>query len=235
MQIIGSDFDNTIYFLDDDKKNKKNIRKIKEFISKGNKFIIITGRNYSDIKYFLNEYKIPYNYLVCDDGAKIFDENDVCLNTIRLGYNTINEIIPILEKENADYYLDDGYSENNNKKECVKIVINCVDKKEKEKMIEIVKHSDIHIYASRFHVNIINRKVNKEMALRELFKIEKLDYGLLNVIGDNDNDYKMLKAFNGGVIKKHNEVLDELNKEEYETLAEFIDKVIEKDGKKNGD
>lgn len=45
----------------------------------------------------------------------------------------------------------------------------------------------------------------------------------------------MLKAFNGGVIKKHNEVLDELNKEEYETLAEFIDKVIEKDGKKNGD
>mgnify|MGYP003309528693 CR=1 FL=1 len=127
------------------------------------------------------------------------------------------------------------FPENNNKKECVKIVINCVDKKEKEKMIEIVKHSNIHIYASRFHVNIINRKVNKEMALRELFKIEKLDYGLLNVIGDNDNDYKMLKAFNGGVIKKHNEVLDELNKEEYETLAEFIDKVIEKDGKKNGD
>ena len=47
MKIIASDFDNTIYFLDDNEKNKKNINVIQKFISKGNKFIIVTGRNYS--------------------------------------------------------------------------------------------------------------------------------------------------------------------------------------------
>lgn len=230
MQIIASDFDNTIYFLDSMEKNKRNINKIKEFIKLGNLFIIITGRNYSDLKYYLNKYEIPYDYLVCDDGAKIFNKDDVCLNTIKLGYNAINEVIPILEQLNVDYYLDDGYSKNNSKKECVKIVINCSNKEEKEKLVEIIKHSDIHIYASRTHVNIINKKVNKEVALRELFKIEKLDYEKLNVIGDNENDYKMLKSFNGGVIKKHNKILDELHKKEYETLVEFIDEIIKKEG-----
>ena len=54
---------------------------------------------------------------------------------------------------------------------------------------------------------------------------------MLNVIGDNDNDYQMLKSFNGGIIKKHNKILDELNKKEYETLADFIEEVIEKENK----
>lgn len=231
MRIIASDFDNTIFFMKDDEKNQKNITAIKKFIDLGNIFIIITGRNYKDLKKDLEKYDIPYTYLICDDGAKIFDENDECINTIRLGYNAINNVIPILEQENADYYLDDGYTKNDNKKDCVKIVINCLSVEEKKRMVEIVKHSDIHIYASRYHVNIINKVVNKERALRKLFELENLDMNMLNVIGDNDNDYQMLKSFNGGVIKKHHKILDELNKDEYETLADFIEKLIEKENK----
>ena len=47
---------------------------------------------------------------------------------------------------------------------------------------------------------------------------------------NNENDYKMLKSFNGGVIKKHNKILDELHKKEYESLVEFIDEIIKKEG-----
>lgn len=229
MKIIASDFDNTIFYQKDEEKNKKNIAAIRKFIALGNIFIIITGRNYLDLKKDLDKHDIPYTYLICDDGAKIFNEKDESINTIKLGYNAINNVIPILEREKADYYLDDGYSENNNKKECVKIVVNCVDAADKKRMVEIVKHSDIHIYASRKHVNIINKVVNKEKALRKLFELENLDINLLNVIGDNDNDYQMIKSFNGGIIKRHNKVLDELNKEEYETIADFIDNIIEKE------
>ena len=35
----------------------------------------------------------------------------------------------------------------------------------------------------------------------------------------------MLKEFNGGVIKKHHKVLDELKKKEYDTLADYIDEL----------
>ena len=54
MKILASDFDNTIYFLDDEEKNIRNSEAIKKFISQGNIFCIITGRNYSDLKLLLN-------------------------------------------------------------------------------------------------------------------------------------------------------------------------------------
>lgn len=227
MKILASDFDNTIYYLDDKEKNKKNVSAIKKFINQGNIFCIITGRNYSDLKKLLNENDIPYSYLVCEDGAKIFNNMDYCIDTILLDRNTIEEIIPILEENNCDYYLDDGYNKTEYLEDVVKIVINCTDEKEKERMVRIIKDKiNVHIYASRTHVNIINKVVNKENALKKLFNLEELNINLLKVIGDNDNDYEMLKAFNGGVIKEHHKKLDSLNKPEYETLADYIEELM---------
>jgi hydroxymethylpyrimidine pyrophosphatase-like HAD family hydrolase len=111
--------------------------------------------------------------------------------------------------------------------DCVKIVVNCIDEKEKERIVQLVKDNiDVHIYASRTHVNIIEKSVNKEHALKRLFNIENLDYNKLYVIGDNDNDYEMLKTFNGAVIKEHHTKLNELKKEEYNELNEYIDKLL---------
>ncbi len=227
MKILASDFDNTIYFLDNEERNKRNAFKINEFISNGNIFCIITGRNYADLKKYLKKYNILYTYLVCDDGAKIFNSVDYCLDTINLDKLTIEKTIKILENINADYYLDDGYNKTENMSDCVKIVVNCIDEKEKERIVQLVKDKiDVHIYASRTHVNIIEKSVNKEHALKRLFNIENLDYNKLYVIGDNDNDYEMLKTFNGAVIKEHHTKLNELKKEEYNELNEYIDKLL---------
>lgn len=227
MRILASDFDNTIYFLDDEEKNKKNIEAIKKFVSHGNIFCIITGRNYTDLKQLLTENSIPYSYLVCEDGAKIFNNMDYCIDTTLLNENDIKIIIKILEKNNWKYYLDDGYSKTEYLKDCVKIVLKCNDEEEKQKIVNTVKEKiDVHIYASRSHVNIINKTVNKENAIKKLFNIEQLDYSKLSVIGDNDNDYEMLKAFDGAIIKEHHKKLDSLKKEEYETLSDYIDKLM---------
>lgn len=227
MKILASDFDNTIYFLDDKEKNKNNVEAIKRFVNQGNIFCIITGRNYSDLKLLLNENDIPYTYLICEDGAKIFNNMDYCIDTVLLDKNTIEKIKPILEENNYDYYLDDGYNKTEYLEDVVKIVVNCIDEEEKERIVKIVKEQvDVHIYASRFHVNIINKTVNKENALKKLFNLEDLNIDLLNVIGDNDNDYEMLKTFNGGVIKEHHEKLNELNKKEYNSLEVFINELL---------
>ena len=55
-------------------------------------------------------------------------------------------------------------------------------------------------------------------------ELENLDINMLSVIGDNDNDYQMLKSFNGGIIKKHNIMLDELNKKEFNYLKKNLHK-----------
>ena len=226
MILLASDFDETIFLENDMTTTKKNIEKIRDFIRKGNSFYIITGRNYTDLKELLNKYKIPYTYLICEDGAKIFNYVDYCIDTINLDKEEIESIIPILEENKCDYYLDDGYNETNNINDCVKIVINCKDKDKANKIVEAIKEKvDIHIYVSRVHVNIIHKSVNKKNALKRLFNLEELNFNDLRVIGDNDNDYEMLKEFNGGVIKKHHKVLDELKKKEYDTLADYIDEL----------
>lgn len=227
MKILASDFDNTIYYLDDPEKNKANVEAIKKFVAQGNIFCIITGRNYTDLKKLLIENNIPYSYLICEDGAKIFNNMDYCLDTVLLDEEDIKQMIPVLEENQWDYYLDDGYNHTDCYKDCVKIVINCIDEEEKKKIVEILKSKiNIHIYASRTHINIIHRSVNKENALKKLFNIEKLDYNILHVIGDNDNDYEMLKSFKGAVIKKHHPKLNELGKKEFDTLKDFIEELM---------
>lgn len=227
MKILASDFDDTLYLANDYKTTNENIEEIKKFIQQGNIFCIITGRNYTDLKLLLNKYNIPYSYLICEDGAKIFNNVDYCIDTVMLEQKEIEEIIPILEANNCDYYLDDGYNKTENKNDCVKIVVNCTDEKEKNKLVKIIKEKvNIHIYASRTHVNIINKTVNKEIGIKKLFNLEKLDYNSLYVIGDNDNDYQMIKAFDGVILEKHNKVLDELNKKCYKSLAEYIKEIM---------
>ena len=227
MKILASDFDETIYFPDNNELNEKNINSIKNFISKGNIFCIITGRNYTDLKQLLNKNNINYSYLICEDGAKIFNNMDYCLDTVLLEEDEINEAIKILEEEKCDYYLDDGYNKTEYIKDCVKIVVNCTDEEDKERLVKIIKDKvDVHIYASRTHINIIHKTVNKEKALKKLFNLEHLDYSKLYVIGDNDNDYEMIKTFNGVVVKNHHKILDKLNVKEYESLSDYIEELM---------
>ena len=224
MKILASDFDDTIYFEDDVEKSIKNIKAIKEFVSFGNSFCIITGRNYSDVKLLLNEYNIPYTYLICEDGAKIFNNMDYCIDTIYMDKELIKEIINILEEYNYDYYLDDGYNKTNNINDCVKVVVNC---SEKDKQVEIVnkikENIKVYVYASKYHINIVNFSVNKANALKRLLNIENLSYNNLHVIGDNSNDYEMVKNFS---MKKHHSLLNDLGKKEYNELSDYINDLL---------
>ena len=227
MKILASDFDDTMYYLDNKEFNEKNAEAIKNFVRSGNSFIIITGRQYTDLKQELAKYDIPYTYLICEDGAKIFNSVDYCLDTILLERKDIEQIVPIIEENKWDYYLDDGYNETTNYDDCVKIVIRCNDKNKQKEIVDIIQQKvPVHVYASRSHINIINKTVNKEKALKRLFNLEGLDYSLLKVIGDNDNDYGMIKEFNGVVMKKHHPVLDSLNKKEYERLSDYIEELM---------
>ncbi len=227
MILLASDFDETIYLMNDPETTKKNSEALQKFVKAGNSVCITTGRNYSGLKQLLIQNNIPYTYLICEDGAKLFNNMDYCIDTTMLERKDIEEIIPILESNHYDFYLDDGYNRTNNYDDCVKIVVNCINDEEKKKIVETVKSKvDVHIYASRFHVNIIHKSVNKEVALKKLFQLEKLDLNSLRVIGDNDNDLEMLKAFEGVIMKNHHPILDGLNKKEYNALYEYVEELM---------
>lgn len=224
MKILASDFDNTL-FVNDPEIFAKNIAAIKKFIANGNIFCIITGRNYSYLKQDLIKYNIPYSYLICADGAKIFNNMDYCIDTYLLSEEKINSVIEVLNKFNCNYYLDDGYNETTNKNDCIKVVGIIDNLENAQKIVDELKNLDIYAYISTEHINIVDKTVNKLNSLKRLFILERLPFSKLYVIGDEINDYEMLKTFNGGMMKKHNAALDELNIKEYENLYNYIEEL----------
>lgn len=225
MKILASDFDNTLY-VEDKEIFQKNITSIKDFISKGNLFCIITGRNYSNIKKELEEYQIPYSYLICEDGAKVFNNMDYCISTTMLDSSKIKEIIDILDKQEANYFLDDGYNETTNINDCVKIAVKYKDHYQAIDLMKKIKEQvEIYAYISTEHINIVDISVNKSNALKTLCNIEKLNPLNIRVIGDDINDLEMLQSFDGAIMKKHSSILDNLNKKEYNNLYEYIEEL----------
>ncbi|MBQ3307499.1 MAG: HAD family phosphatase [Bacilli bacterium] len=227
MIFVASDFDNTLYLLDDDEQNMKNVKAILKFKFSGNCFCIITGRNFTDVKKLLNEYSVPYDYLICEDGAKIFDKDDFCLETTYLDFKMVQKIVDLLRNRPCSYYLDNGYDKTENIYQCVKVVVECSDEKEKKEIVSYIKSAlDVHIYASRYHVNIIDSSVNKRVALEKLFQIKNIEESTVSVIGDNDNDYEMIEHFQGSIMRKHHPILDSLHRREFDTLEEYLEELM---------
>ena len=161
MKVLASDFDLTLY-VEDKEIVKKNIAAISKFMKYGNIFCIITGRSYSNIKVLLNEYKIPYHYLICQDGAKIFDSMDYCFSTEYLSREKIEKIIPVMKKYSFEYYLDDGYNETTNMDDCVKVVGIINDREEDaKKVVEELRDLGFYAYLSTYYINVVDSSVNK--------------------------------------------------------------------------
>ncbi len=225
MKILASDFDLTLY-VDDLDTVKRNVSAISRFIKQGNVFCIITGRNYSSIKKLLNQYHIPYHYLICQDGAKIFDSLDYCFSTEYLSREKIEKVLPIVEKYQFSYYLDDGYNETNNLDDCVKIACRLESRvDDAEKLISELDSNSVYAYLSSSHINIVDRSVNKKIALEKVLVHADCYKEDLYVIGDSINDLEMLTAFQGAVMKNHHSKLDSLGKKSYSTLAQYIEEL----------
>lgn len=225
MKILASDFDLTLY-VKEEAVIKNNVSAISKFIKLGNLFCIITGRNYSNIKKLLTQYHIPYHYLICQDGAKIFDSMDYCFSTEYLSREKIEQILPIIEKYNFSYYLDDGYNETTNFDDCIKVACYLKGRiRAAEELTSELKPLGVYAYLSTDHINIVDNSVNKKNALEKVLLHADCNKNDLYVIGDSINDLEMLTAFQGAIMKNHHKNLEKLGKKNYSTLADYIEEL----------
>ncbi|MBQ8131324.1 MAG: HAD-IIB family hydrolase [Bacilli bacterium] len=226
MKVIASDFDNTLY-VKDEKGLQENIQAVRDFISKGNIFIIITGRSFTNIKKVLNEYDIPYSYLVCQDGANLFDKDDNCMKRNALDIEKARKIEEYMKENNLAYNFESAFNDEDTIDHATKITITVSNMEEAlSKTEDIKKIADVYAYVSSKHINIIDSYVNKCSALEYLTE----NYYISNditVLGDDINDYEMLERYYGLVMKKHHEILDPLNKETINSVGEYLNSIME--------
>lgn len=226
MKILASDFDNTLYIKDEEQLNK-NILSLKEYLSKGNLFCIITGRSYTSVKELLNKYQIPYSYLICEDGTKLFNNLDYCIDTTLLNNTEVEKVQKVFSDNNTECLLEDGYNITENKSDCTKVIATYKDRNLADKIVkELHEKTNTYSYVSTEHINVISSAANKAVGLKKLIELENLSSAELYVIGDDINDFEMLKTFNGAIMKKHHPLLSNLSKKEYEYLYEYLEELI---------
>lgn len=226
MKILASDFDNTLYIKNENELNK-NILALKKYLSKGNLFCIITGRSYTSVKELLNKYKIPYSYLICEDGAKLFNNLDYCIYTTLLNATEVEKVQKIFADNNIECLFEDGYNITENKSDCTKVIATYKDRTLADKIVkELHEKTNTYSYISTEHINVISNATNKEVGLKKLIELENLSSAELYVIGDDINDLEMLRTFNGAIMKKHHPLLSGLSKKEYEYLYEYLEELI---------
>lgn len=221
MKVIASDFDNTLYTKDEE-TFKNNIESVRNFISRGNKFLIITGRSYSNISKVIKEYDIPYSFLVCQDGANIFDKDGNCIKSHDLDIEKKLLIRKCLLENKIEYSYESAFNDNDTIDNSQKITITLHEGNDSSIIVNDIKSiTDVYAYTSSKHINIIDSYVNKSMALKYLINNNLINNNV-TVLGDDINDYEMMKEFHGMVMKKHDPILDELKKEEINSVGEYL-------------
>ena len=228
MKILGSDFDNTIFFLEDQEQTKKNIEAIRKFIEQGNIFCLITGRSFMDIENVIKELNLPFNYLVCADGAMIFNKDLNCIKLNMLDQDIALKAIKILQDNEYEPYIETGYSISNSVVGCIKISAEyCKDKEDAKRVAKILNDTlEVYAYASRVHINVNNPRSNKQQAIIDLAEILNISPEDFNVIGDSINDYEMIEAYNGAVVRKYNVILEPLHPKVYDSVASYIEELM---------
>ncbi|MBQ7140011.1 MAG: HAD family phosphatase [Bacilli bacterium] len=225
-KILVSDFDNTLY------KNTKdlilNINAINSFVEKGNIFIIATGRCYKDISKFTIKYNIPFNYLICNDGATIFDSNGNLIYKKNIPYETGVKIIEYLKLNKLmnksyidtgfDYTKDINYDFNG-------IIIRAFDKEESQILLNniINNFEGIHGYMSDNWINIIEQSVNKASGIEVLCKMNNYDKNSIYTIGDTVNDIPMIKNYNSACMINSTNDLKENCTKSFNSVREYIE------------
>lgn len=230
MKVLVSDFDNTL-FTDD---YQLNIKKINEFVDKGNLFIIATGRNYNQLKSDIKGKNIKYSYLICNDGGVIFDKDFNLIYRLDIDNDIIDELIFELEQDsNVQFVLiDDGFQFyekkiNNNNALIARYYDFNLGQQQIERLMK--KYNNIYGYLSRNWINIVNKKASKGKAIQYIIDNLNINENKVYTVGDSTNDISMNKMYKGYFMKNISKPeLTKISKGAVNSVSELIN-IIEDD------
>lgn len=202
MKILVSDFDNTLY----SENYYENIRKINEFVDNGNIFIIATGRNFNHLRRDLNGVYLKFDYLICNDGAIIFDKNFQIIKRTDINPKTVDQLIEELRKSPniIETITDDGFNYFRGKTDNNNVVLGrYIDPIAAQHQIQemMKKYPDIQGYLSSHWINIISRDAGKGTAINYLSELLNWDKNNIYTVGDGINDISMNQMFKGYCIE----------------------------------
>jgi HAD-superfamily hydrolase, subfamily IIB len=228
MKILVSDFDYTFFTLD----YLSNIEAVQKFVNDENIFIIATSRCKRELLEDITDFYVPYFFLICDNGAIIYNRKHEIMKKIEMDINDSKDIFNKLYKSkniNETYkYIDDFPSTDDNEK-TTKIVAKYkdYDKAEKELNKILEENSNITGNITESWISIVNKTATKGSAIEFICEKYKFNKDDVYVIGDNYNDISMFEKYKGYAIKESPEELINKSIGVVETFHEVLEKINE--------
>lgn len=240
-QIVFSDYDGTIYITEENML--RNILAIEEYRNLSGKFVIVTGRSKTSVSKVIKQYHIPYDYIISNNGAVIFNSNMVKIYEQAITTDISNKIIDYLKtKENIEiFFYDDEDKVEYHNQELLKIRIITSDyelaqtiEDELNNMFkdEIKAHS---AFPGMYYdnndfviVDIVSKNAGKENAIKELLDILNIEKEQVVTIGDGRNDIEMIKEYNGYSMKTAEEDVKRSASKIFESIADALEYLKEK-------
>lgn len=228
MRMLVSDYDNTFHIKDIDME--ENVRKSNLFM-KDDLFVIATGRNYNSYMEAKEQFNINTNYTIINHGATILKGDKVIYNH-PIENELKEEIINLLHLEHTMkincYALTNEVSIED--KDITKIELEYDDKDIAYEIFDLIKNKykdklKAYIFPTYNSLEIISREVDKAYAVDYIDNIENPNQ--IYVIGDNHNDYLMIKNYNGSCTHVAIDEVKQISKKEYQNVSNFIDEIME--------
>lgn len=196
MKLLSSDYDGTLNVFEYD--IWLNLAYINNFISRGNIFVLNTGRVYDSIKKEIDKYHIPYSYLACNDGNLLLNRNDELVYSTNI-HNDINRALSMLKLMFQNIALEPVIY-NGNVLE-YELITSHIDDKFLLELNMICSlynlcYKTFHI-KDKQHIYICDKSISKSTAINKISELEKIEKCDIFTIGDDQNDFEMINDFNG--------------------------------------
>lgn len=242
-KILVSDYDKTFFLNEEDiEKNKK---AVEAFRKNGNIFVIATGRSYLDLKAKIEQYNIPYDYMIINHGATIIGKDDDILYNFTINDNIIFELKKDLEieKNNIEYLSYKPEKSKNNIYFCCSALESRLDFDSKnitkiaviydgnvnvERINRLIneKYADIIAYhVSENMIEIISKNINKSKAIKLLADYYNLNEASVYTIGDGYSDISMIKDYNGYAMKNSVSELKNVAIKMVDSVSDLINEI----------
>lgn len=239
-EIVFSDYDGTIYITEENMS--KNIKSIEEYRNLGGKFVIVTGRSKTSVSNVIEQYNIPYDYIISNNGAVIYNKEMVKIYEQAINTEISNKIIDYLKpKENIEkFFYDDEDKVEYHNQQILKLRIK-TSNYELAQTIEdeinsmfkddVKAHSafpgmyyDNHDFVI---VDIVSKSAGKENAIKKLLDILNIKKEQVATIGDGRNDIGMIKEYNGYSMETAENDVKKSASKIFESVADALEYVKE--------
>ena len=238
MGLIVSDYDGT--FSTNERDIKINCNLIEKYIMDGNYFLLSSGRPYDSLMRQVIKHNIPYTHIASSDGNFLFDSDGRILQINELSSNILSIVNDFVDPKLYDsiqyaYPKFNSLSYNSsNSLGSIAFVIQGNNKLNEfihnYKIIQMEYPNyqyDIYSYRNIHYYMIRPMGISKSTSIEFLRHLLDIQKKKIYTIGDNNNDYEMIRDYNGFMIGD-NQDLEKVALKKYDAVYELVSDIKRK-------